>query len=75
LLCYGLLLRITFCSIKYIGLGGINQELGINIYTVLYIRQINSQGLLNSTGNYTQYFVITYKGKESEKAYIYKYEK
>ena len=23
-----------------------------------------------STGNYTQYFVITYKGKESEKDYI-----
>ena len=27
--------------------------------------------LLYSTGNYTQYFVITYMGKESEKAYIY----
>ena len=24
-----------------------------------------------STGNYTQYFVITYKGKESEKIDIY----
>ena len=24
-----------------------------------------------STGNYTQYFVITYKGKESEKEYNY----
>ena len=23
------------------------------------------------TGNYTQYFAITYKGKESEKKYIY----
>ena len=30
--------------------------------------------LLYSTGNYTQYFVITYKGKESEKEYIYKTE-
>ena len=27
---------------------------------------INNQDLLYSTGNYTQYFVITYKGKESE---------
>ena len=27
--------------------------------------------LLYSTENYTQYFVITYKGKESEKEYIY----
>ena len=24
-------------------------------------------------GNYTQYFVITYKGKESEKVYTYTY--
>ena len=26
---------------------------------------------LNSTGNYTEYYVITSKGKESEKEYIY----
>ena len=24
-----------------------------------------------STGNYTQYFLLAYKGKESEKEYIY----
>ena len=75
MLCYGLLLRITLHSIKCIGLRGINQELGININTVLYTRQINNQGLLYSTGNYTQYFATTYKGKESEKEYTYKYEK
>ena len=28
---------------------------------------------MNSTENYTQYFVITYKGKESEKEYMYIY--
>ena len=27
--------------------------------------------LLYNTGNYIQYFIITYKGKESEKEYIY----
>ena len=27
--------------------------------------------LLYSIENYTQYFIITYKGKESEKEYIY----
>ena len=27
-------------------------------------------GLLYSTGNYSQYLVITYNGKESEKEYI-----
>ena len=52
---------------------GINQELKINMYTLLYIKQITNEDLLYSTGNYTQYFVITYKGKESEKEYIYIY--
>ena len=51
--------------------GGINQEFGINIYTLLYIKQITSKDLLYSTGNYTQYFVITHKGKKSEKVDIY----
>ena len=49
------------------GWGEINQEFGINRYTLLYIKQINNKDLLYSTGNYTQCFVISYKGKESEK--------
>ena len=32
-----------------------------------YIKQTTNEGLLDSTGNYNQYFVINYKGKESEK--------
>ena len=51
--------------------GGINQEFGINIYTLLYIKQINNKDLLYSTGNYIQYLKIVYNGKESEKEYIY----
>ena len=51
--------------------GGINQEFGVNVYTLLYIKQITNKDLLYSTGNYTQYFVITYKGKESDKEYMY----
>ena len=47
--------------------GGINQDLGMNIYTLLYIRQITNKDLLYSTGNSTQYSVITYMRKESEK--------
>ena len=47
--------------------GGVNQELGINIHTPLYIRQITNKNLLYSTGNSTQYSVITYMRKESEK--------
>ena len=46
---------------------GIYQEVGINIYTLLYIKQITNKDLLYGTGNYTQYFVITCKSKESEK--------
>ena len=55
------------------GGGGINQVVGINICTLLYIKQIINKDLLYSTENSTQYSVITYKGKESEKEYIYIY--
>ena len=34
---------------------------------------MNNKDLLYSTGNYTQYFVISYKGKEYEKENIYTY--
>ena len=37
---------------------------------LLCVKQVNSTDLLSSTGNYTQYLVITYNGKESEKEYI-----
>ena len=49
----------------------INQESGINTYTILYIKQITNKDLLQSIGNYTQYSVITYMGKEYEKEQIY----
>ena len=53
----------------------INQETGINVYTLLYIKQIVNKDLLYSTKNSTQNSVITYMGKESEKEcvciYIY----
>ena len=32
---------------------------------------MSNKDLLYSTGNYIQYLVITYNGKESEKEYIY----
>ena len=34
-----------------------------------YTKQITNKDLLYSLGNYSQYFVITYKGKESETVY------
>ena len=45
----------------------INQEFAINIFTLLYVKLITNKDLLYNAGNYTQCFVITYKGKESEK--------
>ena len=53
--------------------GGINQEeYGINMYKLLYIKQISNKDLLYSTGNYIQHHVITYNGKLSEKICITK---
>ena len=45
--------------------GMTNEEVGINIYILLYIKEGTNKNLLYSTENYTQCFVITYKGKES----------
>ena len=49
--------------------GGLNWELAMDRYTLLYIKQITK--FLYSTGNRTQYSVITYMGKESEEEAIY----
>ena len=49
---------------------GINQELETNTYTLLCLKQITNKDLLYSIRNYTQHFVKTYKGKQSE-IYIY----
>ena len=43
------------------GDGRINEEFGINIYALQNLKQITNKDLLDSTGNYTQYFIITYK--------------
>ena len=39
----------------------------MNTHTLLYLRQVTNKDLLYSTGNSTQYSVITYMGKESER--------
>ena len=54
------------------GGAGINQELGINTDTLLYTaNQTIKKDRLHSTGNSTQYSVITHMGKECEKELIY----
>ena len=52
------------------GGGGINWEIGMDIYTLLYIKETTSKDLLYSTGNSTQYSVMAFRGKESKKVYI-----
>ena len=44
---------------------------GSHRYILLYIKWINNKALLYSTGNYIQYPIIIYNGKESEKVCIY----
>ena len=51
----------------------LNQEIGTNIYTLLYTKQITNKDLLYSIGNSTQCPVVTYKGKESEEGQTYVY--
>ena len=53
--------------------GGINWEFGISWSKLLYIKYIIIKDLLYSIRKYTQYFVILFKGKESEKEYIHIY--
>ena len=52
--------------------GRINQEFGIKIYIPTTYKIDNHQGL-HSTGNYSQYLLITCNGKESKYIYIYTY--
>ena len=53
------------------GGGGLDWEFGISRCKLLYIEWINNKALLYSTGNSTQYSVITYQGKEPEKKIRY----
>ena len=54
------------------GLGGeINWEIGIDIYTLLYIKQITNKKIMYNTGKSTQYSVM---GKNLKKTgYMYMY--
>ena len=48
-------------------------EFGINVYTLLYIKQIINKDLVYHTGHSTQYSVVIYMGRENEKEYMYVY--
>ena len=54
------------------GQGRTKQDLGINGYRLLWIKQINNKDLLYSTENYIQCLTITYNGKNVKKnTYMY----
>ena len=52
------------------GRGGMDLGFGIGICTLRYMEQLANRNLLYSTGNSTQYSVIIYVGKESEREWI-----
>ena len=43
---------------------GVDWEFGLSRYKQLYIKWINNEILLHSTGNYIQYPMINHNGKE-----------
>ena len=55
------------------GWGRINWEIGTDIYTLLYIKEITNKDLLFSTRNSSQYSVMTCMGKQSKKEWRYIY--
>ena len=47
----------------------IHWDIGIDIYALLYINCITYENLLYTTGNSSQYSVMTYMGKEIKKEF------
>ena len=53
--------------------GGDKLEIGNDIYTLPYLKQVTNKDLPHSTGNSTQYSVMAYMGNESKKEWRYIY--
>ena len=49
------------------GRGGKNREIGIDVYTVLYVKQVINKNLLYSTGNFYSIFCNGPCGKRMKK--------
>ena len=52
---------------------GINWEIGFDIHLLLCIKYVINKETLYNTGNYTQYFIMVYMGKQSGKDGLYVY--
>ena len=55
------------------GRGHEKGQIWIDISALLYVIEMTRKSLLYSTGNSTQYSIMTYMGKESKKEWIYVY--
>ena len=62
----------TWMDLEIVILSEVSQKEKDKCHMISLICETN-RDLLSRTGNYTQYCVITYNGKESEKEYIYIY--
>lgn len=51
--------------------GGMDWEVGIGMYTLLYAKSVNNKDLLYISGKSIQYSGIAYRGKESETEWRY----
>ena len=51
--------------------GGMQWEVGVSRWKLLYIEWIDNKVLLHSTGNYILYPMINHHGKEYEKKNVY----
>ena len=49
------------------------REFGIDMYTLLYLKWITNKGLLYTTGNSAQCYVVAWMGGESEEEWMHMY--
>ena len=54
---------------------GVVREFGMDRYTLLYLKCINNEGLLYSTGNSAQCYVAAWMGEEFGGEQIHVYER
>ena len=52
--------------LQSMGLQTVRHKLVTEQQQLIYVKWINNRDLLYSTGNYIQYLVLTYNGKESK---------
>ena len=69
----GWIFTVSFQQYTCVEGRGINEEFGICRYKLLCIKQINKKVLPYSTGNYIQYLIINYNGKESICIYTHQF--